>query len=35
MLLACALALPRARRAVAAAASVPVRRTPVYEAVAR
>ena len=35
MLLACALALPRARRTVAAAVPVPVRRTPVYEAVAR
>ena len=35
ILLACALALPRARRTVAAAVPVPVRRTPVYEAVAR
>jgi O-antigen ligase len=35
ILLACALALPRARRAVATAVAVPVRRTPVYEAVAR
>ena len=35
ILLACALALPRARRAVAAAVPVPVPRAPAYEAIAR